>query len=151
MPGHLSCGGTRRRFREPRRAQGLHSPGPAAREPQTRAADASGPLRQPDPQSELSAASEAGGSRGLAVRMRSRRTAPSARRGGWRDRASPPRCGRGAPARSGGGACQPLLFLRFFYFFSFSSHCGCLGCACAMDSAEGLRGGDGWALVLERL
>lgn len=64
---------------------------------------------------------------------------------------APPRCGRGAPARSGGGACQPLLFLRFFYFFSFSSHCGCLGCACAMDSAEGLRGGDGWALVLERL
>lgn len=39
--------------------------GPAAREPQTRAADASGPPRQPDPQSERSAAPEAGGSRGL--------------------------------------------------------------------------------------
>ncbi|XP_028608401.1 phosphatidylinositol N-acetylglucosaminyltransferase subunit P isoform X1 [Grammomys surdaster] len=67
MPGHLSCGGTRRRFREPRRAQGLHSPGPAAREPPTRAADASGPIRQPDPESELSAAPEAGGSRDLGL------------------------------------------------------------------------------------
>lgn len=83
MPGHLGCGGTRRRFREPRRAQGLHSPGPAAREPRTRAADASGPPRQPDPQSERSAALEAGGSRGLEARMRSRRAAPSDRQGGW--------------------------------------------------------------------
>lgn len=50
-----------------------------------------------------------------------------------------------------GAPASPCFSSGFFIFFSFSSHCGCLGCACAMDSAEGLRGGDGWALVLERL
>ncbi|XP_046507459.1 translation initiation factor IF-2-like isoform X2 [Equus quagga] len=67
LPGHLGCSATRRHIREPCRAPGVHSPGPAAREPRTRpAAAASGPPRQTDGGRELAAARAAGASRGLA-------------------------------------------------------------------------------------
>lgn len=101
-PGISAAAGPRRYLREPRRALDLHSPGPAAREPRTRAAAApaaaaaSGPstsTRPAAPASERArqrAASRssggwrvtwAGGGGGSGARRRSRRPAPSAGRG----------------------------------------------------------------------
>lgn len=73
----------------------------------------------------------AGGSRGVGVRMRSRRAAPSARPGGWRGRASP-RAAVAVRLRRAPGAPAGPAFPQVFYFFSSRPHCGCVGRACAV-------------------
>lgn len=110
LPAHLGRSATRWHIQEPCRAPGAHSPGPAAREPRTRAAAAAarGPPRHPG---QAGASGDAGGgaSRG---RMRGRAAPPPPAPG---RPGNPPELGpeegRSAPAPCGGAPSPAGLFL----------------------------------------
>uniref|UniRef100_A0A8D1HPW5 Phosphatidylinositol glycan anchor biosynthesis class P n=1 Tax=Sus scrofa TaxID=9823 RepID=A0A8D1HPW5_PIG len=107
--------------REPCRAPGVHSPGPAAREPRTRAAAAaaSGPPRQPAGGGERAAVQAADASRGLQRTCAVAPPGPHLRGdepsdpAGPRARALLPNEGRGAPARGRGVAVVTRPFSGF--------------------------------------
>lgn len=106
LPGHLGCSATRCHIQEPCRAPGVHSPGPAAREPRTRAgAVAWGPPRLP-----AGGRARAGGGAGGRASRGPRRTCAVApprppRRGG--SRTIPP-----APALASPGRTRVAVRLR---------------------------------------